>query len=65
MIMDNLSAHNGPRVRVLIEERGCELLNLPLYSPGFQSDRSSLLEHQGAPTKSRGTHLRGVGGGDG
>ena len=33
MVMDNLSAHKGERVRELIEERGCELLYLPSYSP--------------------------------
>ena len=33
MVMDNLSAHKGDRVRELIEERGCELLYLPSYSP--------------------------------
>jgi transposase len=31
--MDNLQAHNGERVRELIEERGCGLLYLPPYSP--------------------------------
>jgi transposase len=31
--MDNLTAHKGERVRELIEERGCELLYLPPYSP--------------------------------
>ncbi len=31
--MDNLSAHQGERVRELIEEQGCELLYLPPYSP--------------------------------
>jgi transposase len=31
--MENLSSHKGPRVRELIEERGCELLYLPPYSP--------------------------------
>jgi transposase len=31
--MDNLSAHKGDRVRELVEERGCELLYLPSYSP--------------------------------
>ena len=31
--MDNLSAHKGERVRELIEDRGCELLYLPSYSP--------------------------------
>ncbi len=33
VVMDNLSAHKGPRVRQLIEERGGELLYLPPYSP--------------------------------
>ena len=33
--MDNLSAHKGSRVRELTESRGCELLYLPPYSPGF------------------------------
>ena len=33
VVMDNLSAHKGPRVRQLIEKRGCELLYLPPYSP--------------------------------
>ena len=31
--MDNLSAHEGHKVRELIEERRCELLYLPPYSP--------------------------------
>ncbi len=38
VVMDNrtgtpLSAHKGEKVRELIEERGCELLYLPSYSP--------------------------------
>jgi len=33
MIMDNLPAHKPARVRELIEERACELLYLPAYSP--------------------------------
>ena len=33
VVMDNLSSHKGPRVRELIEDRGCELLYLPPYSP--------------------------------
>jgi transposase len=31
--MDNLSSHKGPRIRELIEGRGCELMYLPPYSP--------------------------------
>ena len=33
VVMDNLSSHKGSRVRELIEERGCELIYLPPYSP--------------------------------
>jgi transposase len=33
VVMDNLSAHKGERVRELIESAGCELLYLPPYSP--------------------------------
>jgi transposase len=33
VVMDNLSAHKGQRVRELIEGRGCELIYLPAYSP--------------------------------
>jgi transposase len=33
VVMDNLSAHKGGRVRELVESAGCELLYLPPYSP--------------------------------
>ena len=33
VVMDNLTAHKVDRGRELIEERGCELLYLPSYSP--------------------------------
>lgn len=33
VVMDNLSSHKGPKVGELIEERGCNLLYLPPYSP--------------------------------
>jgi transposase len=35
VVMDNLGAHRPKRVRELIEERGCELLYLPSYSPDY------------------------------
>lgn len=35
VVMDNLTAHKGERVRELIEERGCQLVFLPPYSPDF------------------------------
>jgi len=33
IIMDNLSAHKGGRIRELVEGAGCELLYLPPHSP--------------------------------
>ena len=33
VVMDNLSVHKSERIKELIEERGCELLYLPPYSP--------------------------------
>ena len=35
VVMDNLGAHRPKRVRELIEERGCELVYLPAYSPDY------------------------------
>jgi transposase len=35
VVMDNLSAHKGGRVKEIIEGRGCELIYLPPYSPDF------------------------------
>jgi len=33
VVMDNLAAHKGSKIRELIEAQGCELLFLPPYSP--------------------------------
>jgi transposase len=35
VVMDNLSAHKGGRVKEIIEGKGCELVYLPPYSPDF------------------------------
>jgi hypothetical protein len=53
----NLSSHKGSRVRELIEERGCELLYLPPYSPDFNpieeafAKIKTLLRKAGARTR--------------
>jgi transposase len=52
VVLDNLSAHKGERVRQLIEAAGCRLLFLPAYSPDFNP-----IELAFAKLK---THLRGV-----
>jgi transposase len=57
VIMDNLPAHKPARVRELIEERGCELIYLPAYSPDFNpieeafSKIKGILRRVGARTK--------------
>jgi hypothetical protein len=43
VVMDNLTAHKGERVKELIEGRGCELLYLPPYSPDFNPTLRKLL----------------------
>lgn len=35
VVMENVSIHQGQRVREAIEARGCQLLYLPAYSPDF------------------------------
>ena len=57
VLMDNLSAHKPARVRELIEERGCELIYLPAYSPDFNPIEEAfakikdMLRQAGARTK--------------
>jgi transposase len=57
VVLDNLGAHKGERVRELIEERGCELLFLPPYSPDLNpieeafSKVKGLLRRAGARTR--------------
>ncbi len=57
VLMDNLSAHKGERVRKLIEERGCKVRYLPPYSPDLNpieeafSKVKRLLRGIGARTK--------------
>ena len=58
VVMDNLSAHKGEdRVRDLIEERGCEVVYLPPYSPDLNpieqafAKLKTLLRRAGARTR--------------
>ncbi len=47
VVMDNLGAHKGRRVRELIEDRGCELLYLPPYSPDLNPIEEALAKVKG------------------
>lgn len=55
--MGNLGVHRPKRVRALIEERGCELLYLPPYSPDLNpieeafAKLKALLRKAGARTR--------------
>jgi transposase len=57
VVMDNLSAHKGQKVRELIEGRGCELIYLPPYSPDLKWDEKAfskmkvLMRRSGARTR--------------
>ncbi len=58
VILDNLSIHQGSRVKQAIEARGCHLLFLPAYSPDFSpieeafSKLKTILRRAGARTRS-------------
>jgi transposase len=47
VVMDNLSAHKGERVRELIEGRGCEPLYLPSYSPDLNPIKEAFSKIKG------------------
>lgn len=57
VILDNLSIHQGTRVRQAIEAKGCRLLFLPAYSPDFSpieeafSKLKTFLRRVGARTR--------------
>jgi transposase len=52
VVMDNLTAHKGERVRDLIEERGCEFVYLPPYSPDFNPIEQAFSKLKGLLRKS-------------
>ena len=66
VVMDDLSAHKGDRVRKLIEERGCELLYLPpYYSPDLNPIEEAFSKIKGilrkAEAKSREALIEAMG----
>ena len=54
VVMDNLTTHKGERVRELIEERGCELLYLPPYSPDLNPIEEAFSKIKGILRKAEG-----------
>ena len=53
VVMDNLSAHKGERVRELVEGRGCELRYLPPYSPDLNPIEEAFSKVKGILRKAR------------
>jgi transposase len=57
VMMDNLKAHKGERVRQMIEAKGCEVMYLPAYSPDLNpieeafSKIKGILREVGARTR--------------
>jgi transposase len=53
IVMDNLSAHKGERVRELIEQRDCELAYLPSYSPDLNPIEEAFSKVKGSMRKAQ------------
>ena len=53
IVLDNLSAHKSERAKELIEERGCQLLYLPAYSPDFNPIEEAFSKIKGALRKAQ------------
>jgi transposase len=51
VVMDNLSAHKGGRVKEIVEGRGCELLYLPPYSPDLNPIEEAFSKTKGLMRK--------------
>ena len=52
VVMDNLSAHKGGRVREIVEGVGCELVYLPPYSPDLNPIEEAFSKLKGLLRKS-------------
>jgi transposase len=65
VLMDNLSAQKGGRVKELIEQRGCELIYLPPYSPDLNPIEEAFSKIKGllrkAEARSREALLEAIG----
>ena len=65
VILDNLGAHRGRRVRELVEGRGCELVFLPAYSPDMNPIEEAFSKVKGllrkAKARQRGALVEAIG----
>jgi transposase len=60
VVMDNLSAHKGERIRELIESTGCKLLYLPPYSPDFNPIEEAFSKVKGLLRKAQARSRKGL-----
>ena len=65
VVMDNLSAHKGGRVREIVEAAACELLYLPPYSPDLNPIEQAFSKVKGlmrrAQARTRGALVEAMG----
>ena len=65
VVMDNLSAHKGGRVREIVEAAACELLYLPPYSPDLNPIEQAFSKVKGlmrrAEARTRGALVEAMG----
>jgi hypothetical protein len=59
VVLANLMVHKGDRVREPVEERGCELLFLPPYSPDLNPIEEAFAKVKGAVAPVRRAHAEG------
>ena len=65
VVLDNLGAHRGERVRELVEGKGCELRFLPAYSPDLNPIEEAFSKVKGllrkASARTRGALVEAMG----
>jgi transposase len=60
VVMDNLSAHKGGRVKDLVESAGCEVLYLPPYSPDLSPIEEAFSKIERLLRKAQGASRRAL-----
>ena len=60
VVMDNLSAHKGGRVREIVESAGCELVYLPPYSPDLNPIEEAFSKVKGLMRKAKARTREGL-----
>jgi transposase len=64
VVMDNLWAHKGERIKGTIEQRGCQLVYLPAYSPDLNPIEEAFSKIKGLVREAQARTREAVGRGD-